>query len=60
MVYCTGRQCFIVLRQQEHTVQCLAMVGPTTSKQMVKFIAGYDDTFFQLILVYFLKNFNVL
>ncbi|KAL0268626.1 UNVERIFIED_CONTAM: hypothetical protein PYX00_010485 [Menopon gallinae] len=33
-----GKQCFIVLRQQQYTVQCLLLVNNSTiSKQMVKF-----------------------
>jgi len=34
-----GKQCFFVLRQQQVTVQCLAYVSESVSKQMVKFIA---------------------
>jgi len=34
-----GKQCFFVLRQQSASVQCLAFVSETVSKQMVKFIA---------------------
>jgi len=34
-----GKQCFFVIRQQSVTVQCLAFVNETVSKQMVKFIA---------------------
>uniref|UniRef100_A0A1B6C9A9 Aspartate--tRNA ligase, cytoplasmic n=3 Tax=Clastoptera arizonana TaxID=38151 RepID=A0A1B6C9A9_9HEMI len=32
-----GKQCFMVIRQQENTVQCLLAVSDTISKQMVKF-----------------------
>lgn len=32
-----GKQCFIILRQQSSTVQCIVAVGDNTSKQMVKF-----------------------
>merc|ERR1719192_2111262 len=34
-----GKQCFFVIRQQQVTVQCLAFVNESVSKQMVKFIA---------------------
>jgi len=34
-----GKQCFFVVRQQATSVQCLAFVNETVSKQMVKFIA---------------------
>ncbi|XP_050096819.1 aspartate--tRNA ligase, cytoplasmic [Anopheles aquasalis] len=34
---CKGKQCFLVLRQQSSTVQCLLAVNETVSKQMVKF-----------------------
>jgi len=32
-----GKQCFLVLRQQSSTVQCIISVSDTVSKQMVKF-----------------------
>uniref|UniRef100_A0A1A9USQ6 Aspartate--tRNA ligase, cytoplasmic n=1 Tax=Glossina austeni TaxID=7395 RepID=A0A1A9USQ6_GLOAU len=32
-----GKQCFLILRQQSSTVQCILSVGDDTSKQMVKF-----------------------
>uniref|UniRef100_A0A1A9X3S2 Aspartate--tRNA ligase, cytoplasmic n=1 Tax=Glossina brevipalpis TaxID=37001 RepID=A0A1A9X3S2_9MUSC len=32
-----GKQCFLILRQQSSTVQCILAVGDNTSKQMVKF-----------------------
>lgn len=32
-----GKQCFLVLRQQENTIQCLIAVNNVISKQMVKF-----------------------
>ena len=35
----TGRQCFIVLRQQQSTIQGLLAASEKTSKQMVKFCA---------------------
>nr|WIM01491.1 cytoplasmic aspartate--tRNA ligase [Limnephilus lunatus] len=35
-----GKQCFVVLRQQSSTVQGLAVVTDTVSKQMVKFAGG--------------------
>lgn len=35
----TGKQCFFVLRQQQHTVQCLAFVNDGVSKNMIKFIS---------------------
>eukprot|EP00096_Caligus_rogercresseyi_P013967 TRINITY_DN652_c0_g1_i2.p1 TRINITY_DN652_c0_g1~~TRINITY_DN652_c0_g1_i2.p1 ORF type:complete len:449 (-),score=162.21 TRINITY_DN652_c0_g1_i2:308-1654(-) len=34
-----GKQCFCVLRQQEFTIQCVAFVSESLSKQMVKFIS---------------------
>ncbi|XP_049298177.1 aspartate--tRNA ligase, cytoplasmic [Anopheles funestus] len=34
---CKGKQCFLVLRQQSSTVQCLLAVNDRVSKQMVKF-----------------------
>jgi len=34
-----GKQCFFVLRQQQSSVQCLAFVSETVSRQMVKFIS---------------------
>jgi len=34
-----GKQCFFVIRQQQVTVQCLAFVNESISKQMIKFIA---------------------
>uniref|UniRef100_UPI00358E69FB aspartate--tRNA ligase, cytoplasmic isoform X1 n=2 Tax=Myxine glutinosa TaxID=7769 RepID=UPI00358E69FB len=35
-----GKQCFLVLRQQQFNVQGLVSVSTTISKQMVKFVAG--------------------
>ncbi|KAG8441284.1 hypothetical protein GDO86_006858, partial [Hymenochirus boettgeri] len=35
-----GKQCFLVLRQQQFNVQALVAVGERTSKQMVKFAAN--------------------
>ncbi|XP_022220334.2 aspartate--tRNA ligase, cytoplasmic isoform X1 [Drosophila obscura] len=32
-----GKQCFLILRQQSSTVQCILAVGDIISKQMVKF-----------------------
>lgn len=32
-----GKQCFIVMRQQQYTIQCLLAVNDKISKQMVKF-----------------------
>lgn len=37
---CKGKQCFLVLRQQSSTVQCLIAVNELISKQMVKFSGG--------------------
>lgn len=34
---CKGKQCFLILRQQSSTVQCIVAVGEAISKQMVKF-----------------------
>jgi len=35
-----GKQCFFVIRQQQVTIQCLAFVNESISKQMVNFIAN--------------------
>lgn len=35
----TGKQCFIVVRDQQATIQALVFVGESISKQMVKFCA---------------------
>lgn len=32
-----GKQCFLILRQQSSTVQCVIAVNDVVSKQMVKF-----------------------
>jgi len=32
-----GKQCFLILRQQSSTVQCILAVNDVISKQMVKF-----------------------
>lgn len=32
-----GKQCFLILRQQSSTVQCVIAVNDAVSKQMVKF-----------------------
>lgn len=32
-----GKQCFLILRQQSNTVQCVIAVNDVVSKQMVKF-----------------------
>lgn len=32
-----GKQCFLILRQQDNTVQCILSIGEQISKQMVKF-----------------------
>lgn len=37
-----GKQCFMVLRQQQFTVQCLVNVSDTVSKQMVKFTSNIN------------------
>ncbi|XP_048857854.1 aspartate--tRNA ligase, cytoplasmic-like [Brienomyrus brachyistius] len=37
-----GKQCFLVLRQQQFNVQALVAVGEHTSKQMVKFAANIN------------------
>lgn len=34
---CKGKQCFLILRQQSSTVQCVIAVNDAVSKQMVKF-----------------------
>lgn len=38
---CKGKQCFLVLRQQSSTVQCIISVNDVVSKQMVKFSGSY-------------------
>ncbi|XKL67315.1 hypothetical protein PGB90_002806 [Kerria lacca] len=35
-----GKQCFMVLRQQENTIQCIIAMGPLVSKPMVKFVSN--------------------
>lgn len=35
-----GKQCFLILRQQGNTIQCVIAVGPNVSKQMVKFVSN--------------------
>ncbi|XP_013099686.2 aspartate--tRNA ligase, cytoplasmic [Stomoxys calcitrans] len=37
-----GKQCFLVLRQQSSTVQCILAVGDNVSKQMVKFAGNLN------------------
>lgn len=34
---CKGKQCFLILRQQSSTIQCVIAVNDHVSKQMVKF-----------------------
>lgn len=34
---CKGKQCFVILRQQSSTIQCVIAVNELVSKQMVKF-----------------------
>lgn len=36
-----GKQCFLILRQQSSTVQCILAVGENVSKQFVKFAGKY-------------------
>lgn len=36
-----GKQCFLILRQQSSTVQCVIAVNDVVSKQMVKFTGRY-------------------
>lgn len=38
----TGKQCFLVLRQQNATIQALVAVSETVSKQMVKFATNLN------------------
>lgn len=38
--YVSGKQAFFVLRQREHTIQCVVSVGEKVSKQMVKFVCS--------------------
>ena len=40
----TGRQCFVVIRDQQATIQALVFVGESVSKQMVKFCARYQKS----------------
>ncbi|XP_055379753.1 aspartate--tRNA ligase, cytoplasmic [Condylostylus longicornis] len=35
-----GKQCFLILRQNSSTVQCIAAVSENISKQLVKFVGG--------------------
>lgn len=35
-----GKQCFFVLRQQIHTIQCILFVSDVIDKEMIKFVAG--------------------
>lgn len=39
-----GKQCFLILRQQSSTVQCLIAVNDVVSKQMVKFSGRYVNS----------------
>ena len=39
----TGRQCFIVLRDQQATMQAIVFVGEKISKQMVKYCSKYVE-----------------
>lgn len=42
LLFCfSGKQCFLVLRQQQFNVQALVAVGDRASKQMVKFAAKW-------------------
>ena len=43
-----GKQCFLVLRQQQFNVQALVAVGDRASKQMVKFAAKWVQRLFFL------------
>lgn len=36
----TGKNCFVVVRQQQHSIQCFLMKNQVISKQMIKFVAG--------------------
>jgi aspartyl-tRNA synthetase len=38
----TGKQCFLVLRQQSITVQAVVAISPTISKQMIKFATNLN------------------
>lgn len=46
----TGKQCFIVLRQQQYTVQCLVAVSDVVSKLMVKFASKYVGALHCLVM----------
>ncbi|CAH0773191.1 unnamed protein product [Bemisia tabaci] len=37
-----GKQCFMVIRQQHATVQCLAAVNENNSRQLIKFTSGVN------------------
>ncbi|KAA0199866.1 hypothetical protein HAZT_HAZT009418, partial [Hyalella azteca] len=37
-----GKQCFFTLRSQDHSIQCVLALGPSVSKQMLKFVAGIN------------------
>ncbi|KAF2359817.1 Aspartate-tRNA synthetase type 2 [Trinorchestia longiramus] len=41
-VRATGKQCFFTLRSRAASIQCVLAVGPTVSKQMLKFVAGIN------------------
>lgn len=41
-----GKQCFLVLRKQSSTVQCVIIVDELRSKQMVKFCGKYVYIYF--------------
>ena len=42
-LHIVGKQCFFVLRQQQFTVQAVAAVSESMSRQMIKFIAAWVD-----------------
>ena len=46
----TGKQCFITLRQQQYTVQCLVAVSDVVSKLMVKFASKYVGALHCLVM----------
>lgn len=49
---CKGKQCFLVLRQQSSTVQCVIAVNDVVSKQMVKFSGRYIHIL-SILLIYY-------
>ncbi|KAK2155295.1 hypothetical protein LSH36_243g01054 [Paralvinella palmiformis] len=47
-----GKQCFFIIRQQQFTLQALLFVGDGVSKQMLKFVAKFDNDYTYDVLFY--------